>query len=209
MEKKFNLLFRLILVAFILFLILNYTILTSKLHSFLPFLQNVTYFSTTRISKTIFFSKNESDKKYLVYECTNENICGGWGDRLKGIMSAYAISLLTDRYFLINHVKPCLLTHYFEPSIYFLNTTINYDQASKLWFISNEDYRKSLSFINAFNLTSKYISIKNNLEWIEPISKNKILDFNKDIPYFFIFNYLVLKKHYHFLITIHLSNFLS
>jgi hypothetical protein len=174
MEKKFNLLFRLILVAFILFLILNYTILTSKLHSFLPLLQNVTYFSTTRISKTIFFSKNESDKKYLVYECTNENICGGWGDRLKGIMSAYAISLLTDRYFLIYHVKPCLLTHYFEPSIYFLNTTINYDQASKLWFISNEDYRKSLSFINAFNLTSKYISIKNNLEWIEPISKNKI-----------------------------------
>jgi hypothetical protein len=142
MEKKFNLLFKLILAAFILFLILNYTILTScKLHSFLPFLQNATYFSKTRISKTIYFSKNVSDKKYIVYECTNENICGGWGDRLKGIMSAYAISLLTDRYFLIYHVRPCLLTNFFEPSIHFLNTTINYDQASKLWSLSNEDYR--------------------------------------------------------------------
>jgi hypothetical protein len=79
-----------------------------------------------------------------------------------------------DRYFLIYHVRPCLLNHFFEPSIYFLDKTINYDQASKLWSLSNEDYRKSLCFINAFNLTSKYITIKNNLEWIDPISKNNI-----------------------------------
>ena len=24
-------------------------------------------------------------KKYVVYECTSENLCGGWADRLKGL----------------------------------------------------------------------------------------------------------------------------
>ena len=43
-----------------------------------------------------------------------------------------------------------------------------------MWYLNNEDFRKSLSYLNAFNLTSKYITIRNNLEWIEPLSKNKI-----------------------------------
>jgi hypothetical protein len=174
MKKEFNLLFKLIFATLLLLLIANYSIKISELNRFLPFLQNTTYFSTTRISRNIFSSKNESDKKYVVYECTNEILCGGWGDRLKGIMSAYALSLLTDRYLLIYHVKPCLLNHFFEPSIYFINKTINYDQASKKWYLNNEDFRKSLSYLNAFNLTSKYITIRNNLEWIEPLSKNEI-----------------------------------
>ena len=174
MKKEFNLLFKLIFATLILLLIVNYSIKISKLNRFLPFLQNTTYSSTTRISRNIYSSKNESDKNYVVYECTNEILCGGWGDRLKGIMSAYAISLLTDRYLLIYHVKPCLLDHFFEPSIYFINATINDDQASKMWYLNNEDFRKSLSYLNAFNLTSKYITIRNNLEWIEPLSKNKI-----------------------------------
>jgi hypothetical protein len=174
MKKEFNLLFKLIFATSLLLLIANYSIKISELNRFLPFLQNTTYFSTTRISRNIYSSKNESDKKYVVYECTNEILCGGWGDRLKGIMSAYAISLLTDRYLLIYHVKPCLLNHFFEPSIYFINKTINYDQASKKWYLNNEDFRKSLSYLNAFNLTSKYITIRNNLEWIEPLSKNEI-----------------------------------
>ena len=173
MKKEFNLLFKLIFATLILLLIVNYSMKISKLNRFLPFLQNTTYSSTTRISRNIYSSKNESDKNYVVYECTNEILCGGWGDRLKGIMSAYAISLLTDRYLLIYHVKPCLLDHFFEPSIYFINATINDDQASKMWYLNNEDFRKSLSYLNAFNLTSKYITIRNNLEWIEPLSKNK------------------------------------
>ena len=168
MKKELNLLFKLIFVTSILLLIANYSTEISRLYRFLPYLQNASYSSTARISR------NESDKKYVVYECTNEILCGGWGDRLKGIMSAYAISLLTDRYLLIYHVKPCLLNHFFEPSIYFINKTINYDQASKKWYLNNEDFRKSLSYLNAFNLTSKYITIRNNLEWIEPLSKNEI-----------------------------------
>jgi hypothetical protein len=172
--KKKSLIFKLILVIIILLYILNYNKEIRSIHGNLSLLQKNTISSKTKNLRKNNFPENEFDKKYVVYECTNENICGGWGDRLKGIMSAYAISLLTDRYFLIYHIRPCLLTHFFESSIYFSNTTINYDQASKLWFLDNKDYRKSLSFIDAFNLTSKYITIKNNLEWIEPISKNKI-----------------------------------
>lgn len=55
---------------------------------------------------TIQFKKPIKDK-YVIYECTNENLCGGWGDRLKGIMSSYAWSLITNRKFLIKHTRPC------------------------------------------------------------------------------------------------------
>ena len=65
--------------------------------------------------------KNKEKKRYIVYECTTRSTCGGWADRLKGIMSAYAISLLTDRNFIIYHIKPCLLSNFFESNEYFQN----------------------------------------------------------------------------------------
>jgi len=174
MKKKIYLFFMLILTTLIFLIISNYGIEISRFQGFIVFLQNATFSSSIGFSKTIYFSQHESEKKYVVYECTYEFLCGGWGDRLKGIMSAYAISLLTNRDLLIYHVKPCLLTHFFEPSIYFLNTSIDYNQSSKFWNINMEGFRKSLSYSNAFNLTTKYISIRNNLEWIEPLSKNEI-----------------------------------
>jgi len=119
--------------------------------------------------------KNISEeKKYVVYECTKERLCGGWADRLKGIMSAYAVSLLTDRYFLIYHDRPCLLSNFFEKNSYFLNQTLSYSQSTKLIHMDNNGYRESLRSKEAFNFTSKYLLIKNNLDWIEPISTNKI-----------------------------------
>ena len=33
-------------------------------------------------SYEIYSDKNDP-KKYVVYECTNEGLCGGWADRLK------------------------------------------------------------------------------------------------------------------------------
>ncbi len=33
-------------------------------------------------NKAIYADKNDQ-KKYVVYECTNEGLCGGWADRLK------------------------------------------------------------------------------------------------------------------------------
>jgi hypothetical protein len=55
-----------------------------------------------------------SNEKYLVYECKYH--CGGWADRLKGIMSVYTLSLLTNRSFLIDMRTPCNFTRLFMPN---------------------------------------------------------------------------------------------
>ena len=74
--------------------------------------------------------------KYLVYVC-HEN-CGGkhfkiyfiinsssffisssgWGDRLRGIMSLFMLSLMLDRNFRIEITHPCNLTHILRPNLY-------------------------------------------------------------------------------------------
>ena len=52
--------------------------------------------------------------KYLVYEC--QSSCGGWADRLKGIISVFALSLLTNRQFIINITNPCNFSQLFVPN---------------------------------------------------------------------------------------------
>lgn len=124
-------------------------------------------------------SRNSDNRKYVVYECTNGRLCGGWADRLKGIMSAYAWSLITNRTLLVNIIRPCKLTEHLVP-----NQIEWYDEKrvqsyfwKKIWKIDNLEYRLRLSnfTLNDFNLDYKYISIKNNLDWLEPLSKNKNL----------------------------------
>ena len=62
-------------------------------------------------------SKKLQTNKYIVYECIEGmGLCGGWGDRLKGIYSAYAWSLVSGRRFYINIKKPCNLTSFLEPN---------------------------------------------------------------------------------------------
>ena len=98
------------------------------------------------------------EKKYVMYECTN-SLCGGWGDRLKGIMSAYAWSLLTNRIFLINITNPCLLTTFFEPNEIQWNLEhYNLTNLKKEYYykIDNLHFRQDLDNFN------NYV-IKNNI----------------------------------------------
>ena len=75
------------------------------------------------ISKTFFaqyanidnLAKLNDPNKWLIYECKNH--CGGWADRLKGIMSVYALSLLTQRHFLIDITTPCNFSQLFVPNL--------------------------------------------------------------------------------------------
>ncbi|RNA02078.1 hypothetical protein BpHYR1_038632 [Brachionus plicatilis] len=59
--------------------------------------------------------KNQT--KFIQYECTKPSeICGGWGDRLKGILSTYAISMILDRKFTIKMTRNCDLKKIMEPN---------------------------------------------------------------------------------------------
>ncbi len=59
--------------------------------------------------------KENQIKKYLVYICENRG-CGGIADRIKGIMSVYALALMTDRKLIVNMTFPCKLDKYLIPN---------------------------------------------------------------------------------------------
>lgn len=54
---------------------------------------------------------------YIVYDCSRTRLgsCGGWSDRLSGILTTFVIALLTNQTFLINHDKPCPLGDFLVP----------------------------------------------------------------------------------------------
>lgn len=55
-------------------------------------------------------------RKYIVYQCYE--ICGGLGDRQKGIVSAYLLAVLTGRTFVIDMPFPCQLEIFMQPNKY-------------------------------------------------------------------------------------------
>jgi hypothetical protein len=119
--------------------------------------------------------KNKEKKRYIVYECTTRSTCGGWADRLKGIMSAYAIGLLTDRHLLIHFTRPCNLTNFLEPNKHnWLKTNYLSKRSKKIWKLNLDNFSKSLKYNNEFDSNAKYLSIKSNLDWIKNLNKNKI-----------------------------------
>lgn len=123
----------------------------------------------------------ESNTKYVVYECTSNRICGGWDGRLKGIMSSYAWSLITNRKFLIRHEKPCLLTNMLEPNEINWNiksknfTKIQKSNSIAFDYIDSVKFKASLTNYTEFDTDEIFIVFKNNLDWLEPLSKNKIV----------------------------------
>ena len=58
-----------------------------------------------------------SRQRYIIYLCTGNITCCGWGDRQHGILSAYLISLVTNRTFGVDMSMPCPLTTLFHPRI--------------------------------------------------------------------------------------------
>ncbi|XP_021373521.1 uncharacterized protein LOC110463338 isoform X2 [Mizuhopecten yessoensis] len=53
---------------------------------------------------------------YMVYDCSNAHHgeCGGWSDRLSGMLSVYVIALVTNQTFLVHHDNPCPLQDYLD-----------------------------------------------------------------------------------------------
>ncbi|XP_059147433.1 uncharacterized protein LOC131935116 [Physella acuta] len=54
--------------------------------------------------------------RYLVYLCDSESLCGGWGDRQRGIVSVYILSRLINRQFRIVMQTPCNLSFFYRPN---------------------------------------------------------------------------------------------
>ena len=120
--------------------------------------------------------------KFVRYTCDNGN-CGGYGDRLKGIISAYIWALLTNRKLEIDISHPCLIQRVLEPNAFDWSVENNskHQLLRPITFtlnaIDRQDIRESMSQLNIIDYHSDadVIVIKNNLDWTIPFSKNIFL----------------------------------
>ncbi|OWF51584.1 hypothetical protein KP79_PYT24381 [Mizuhopecten yessoensis] len=133
------------------------------------------------------------ETKYIVYDCSEAHggACGGWSDRMAGIMTTFILSILAKRRFAINFDTPCLLQDYVIPahfdwrynSTVLLNKTSPFHMFKNLLFINTgitkymfkgddcndcfkDDvvfFRVNWDFINHFR---KRPNIGNDIPWI-------------------------------------------
>ncbi|KAK7482173.1 hypothetical protein BaRGS_00026638 [Batillaria attramentaria] len=61
-------------------------------------------------------SSKPSRVKYLIYLCDRGWSCGGWGDRQRGMASAFLLANVTHRRFGINMTLPCDVINYYVPN---------------------------------------------------------------------------------------------
>ena len=74
--------------------------------------------------------QNESSSRYMMYRCDqalDNDLCGGFGDRLKGILDAYLWSLMVNRTFVIKITRPCNMTNILEPNEVDWSREVNVD----------------------------------------------------------------------------------
>ena len=62
-----------------------------------------------------YFPKVKS-QRMMIYTCNGKSLCGGWGDRLKGLYSVYFLSILKNMKFGIEITKPCSIEKFIHPS---------------------------------------------------------------------------------------------
>ena len=115
-------------------------------------------------------------KQFIAFLCDRKHMCGGIGDREKGIVSTFLLALLTNRTFVIFHEYPCHLSKFLAPNKY--DWTRCYDYVSALPESETEDHKFTgrykfrdaiphTNFDEAFQ--NKVIFLRTNQVWIEQI----------------------------------------
>ncbi len=169
----FNYIFRIFLMLILIYIPINYLKLRHKEEIKLEI---INLEQTTKSNETI---KGLAIKKYIEYQCTNY-LCGGWSDRLDGIMSAFALALIQNRNFLIRITQPCLINNLLEPNSIKWNETIQYSNMSRHHINAIDNFQiHSIMKTNDFDTyLSQYdfISIQNNQDWLKSLSENKNLE---------------------------------
>ncbi|GFS17676.1 hypothetical protein ElyMa_004988500 [Elysia marginata] len=62
------------------------------------------------------YRQPQGSARYLVYVCDAESLCGGWGDRQRGMVSTYFLSRLVGRQLKIAMSTPCDLMNFYIPN---------------------------------------------------------------------------------------------
>lgn len=120
--KEFN------FIIIVLNIVLIFSILYQVKH-FIKLVHNEEFEQKTSITSTNDFTKKlprksppiPDYKKYIIFE----QGYNGWADRVKGIVTTYALAQLTNRVFLIHMTEPCNITDYLLPNEINWNQNIN------------------------------------------------------------------------------------
>jgi hypothetical protein len=121
--------------------------------------------------------------KYVVYQCTHSIFCGGWADRLKGMIGAYVWSLLSNRTFLIDAHKGCPLTNIYDTNqidwhenldMIIAKTKTKELSSNKMYKIDDVTIWGVLREVDPANLQKDkdVIIIQSNIDWVRPLSEN-------------------------------------
>jgi len=131
------------------------------------------------------FKTNHLSDKTMIYSC--QSFCGGWGDRLRGILSVYILSLLTNRHFMIDMNYPCEISKVLEPN--FVNWTyIKHNKSKKRTYLSINTMRsyekairseientiKSKNFVDTWSSYDD-IFISTNSDYMTPALRNNYM----------------------------------
>ncbi|OLP79817.1 hypothetical protein AK812_SmicGene39856 [Symbiodinium microadriaticum] len=84
----------------------------------MPGMCNIRYFTQAHAAlvRRLGEGGEPTNSKVLVYVCTAMSYCGGHGDRLNGMLSAFVIALLSDRAFFIDSQRPVPLSMVLQPT---------------------------------------------------------------------------------------------
>ena len=139
-------------------------------------------------SKTNEYKSSPGRLKYISYNCNENFECGGHGDRIKGIISTYIWSLITNRKFLINITKPCDLKNFLLPNkinwnealtkscdLTDSNEELSQISVVDLWGLNNNKFKENLKFIDIlkFHEDKDLIILRTNRNYLTSYSRNK------------------------------------
>jgi hypothetical protein len=128
------------------------------------------------------YLESDLSHKFIVYSCTNEDYeCGGWGDRLKGMISAYVWGQITNRTLLLKVNKPCDIIHLLHPNKIMWNKSIEDHYAC---LISGKNIKKIKIKKNKCqsekSLTAVVLKLYENNGFRSRVSSLNLLDYYKD-----------------------------
>ncbi|XP_059147354.1 uncharacterized protein LOC131935080 [Physella acuta] len=117
--------------------------------------------------------------RYLVYLCDGRNMCGGMGDRQRGLVAVYVLSRMVNRRFGMIMISPCNITNFFMPFKTQWIPPPDLERPSKNNTIITMTTEGRLLFTNLtagdFNemFPQKVLYIKTNTDLFAFISRNK------------------------------------
>lgn len=121
------------------------------------------------------FPKVQNDK-FMIYSCSGGGLCGGWGDRLRGLYSVYLLSRLQNRTFGLEMQKPCSIQKFIQPSV--LNWTIqtkdiNNKRAGHLTILDRKSPPLTLQQILTKVPTSDVVRLTFNEDYLDAFKSHK------------------------------------